>query len=371
MDLPMLSTSDDVHRDIVLIGDLHNGLRGANPIFEQEARRYYDDVLFPDLESRRPLAVFFLGDLFDDRRAINTRTLNFVKAAFLDRIAELNIPMFCIIGNHDIHYKNSLHPNSVSPILREYPTIRVIDEPTDIEISGRKFLLVPWVCQDNRQHVCDAIESESSATVLVGHFDIIGFDMQVGNPSRHGFDPATFSHFDLVVSGHYHVSSRHGNIWYPGTPYQMTRADNGQVKGHYRLNVDTLATEKVINPHTLFETVEITDETRSLTREQAEEYATKIVTAIVKGDVSDEIIERAIKLYEDAGVHEIKVIDPRNTGSDLDAVDIEDIQALDTLTIIFQHIDGDPDLEDFDRERLKRMASAIYGEAMGGTPADF
>ena len=68
---------------------------------------------------------------------------------------------------------------------------------------------------------------ESKSDIMMGHFEISGFEMHGGHFSQVGFDKKEFRKFDTVFSGHYHKKSDDGQIYYLGTPYQMMWSDYG------------------------------------------------------------------------------------------------------------------------------------------------
>ncbi|WWS24661.1 hypothetical protein vBKpnAMK4_00477 [Klebsiella phage vB_Kpn_AM_K4] len=46
------------------------------------------------------------------------------------------INLITIVGNHDMHYKNTLTPNASTEILGKYDHITVIDKPTFTQAIG-------------------------------------------------------------------------------------------------------------------------------------------------------------------------------------------------------------------------------------------
>jgi hypothetical protein len=48
---------------------------------------------------------------------------------------------------------------------------------------------------------------ETTAQVLMGHFEIAGFEMHRGAMCDHGESIDSFSKFDIVYSGHFHHRS--------------------------------------------------------------------------------------------------------------------------------------------------------------------
>jgi DNA repair exonuclease SbcCD nuclease subunit len=352
---------------VLFVGDQHLGLRGAHPLFEREFDRFLDRVLFPVIEDEKPLAIVLLGDLFDDRVRMHVRTMNLAKR-FLDRLALTKVATFALIGNHDINSRDTLWPNTVEPMLREYPTINAIAAPTSVKIVDKSMLLVPWICKQNEAEIYSAI-AESEADILCGHFDIVGFETSPGVLSKHGVDTSAFGKFKLVVSGHYHTWSHRENVLYAGAPYQMTRSDSGQIKRIWLRDFQTGRLESRANPSEVFHTIEALP---SWTPGDAEEALAeidledKIVTIIAGPGVKDEVVDRLVSACEKCNVDDVKVVDSREVLDEVDAAEMVDAQTMGTIELIALHVDADPDIEADDKTRVIEILSSAYAEVVGG-----
>lgn len=79
--------------------------------------------------------IWMLGDFFENRKMISTSILN--KACqFLESLEKRNIKSFFILGNHDVAFKNTNTVNSLKPITKAYPGIRLIDPFGVAEFDG-------------------------------------------------------------------------------------------------------------------------------------------------------------------------------------------------------------------------------------------
>ena len=171
---------------------------------------------------------------------------------FIQPIHERKIPLHCIVGNHDVYFKNNLEINAIDQLYGKSTfQIDLIDKPKELEIGGCKLLLVPWICQDN-QEACYKALSESTASVVMGHFEIAGFEMHRGSLCETGISTDIFKRFEHVFSGHFHHKSHSGNITYLGCPYEMTWADYDDPKGFHVFDTETLELTFIKNPYSIF-----------------------------------------------------------------------------------------------------------------------
>jgi len=200
-----------------ILNDTHIGVRGNHPLFLKEVERVFGllcEMVSPDD------IVIILGDVFDSRTAINLRAMATAKVVF-SRLSPLVDKIYISLGNHDIHYTNTLEPNSIRPLLEFYPNLEIITETKVINFLGKDIMIVPWLVPSAiNQFMIDV--QQTKADWCFGHFDIQGFKFNRTTVNeKHGFKKDVFARFEMVLSGHYHISSESDNIRYLGTQYQM------------------------------------------------------------------------------------------------------------------------------------------------------
>ena len=205
---------------IAILGDTHFGMRNDSAVFNELARKFYTDVFFPYIDGRVG-AVIQLGDLFDRRKYVNFNTLATAKEYFFAPLAMNCISLYVLIGNHDIFYRNTLRVNSPQLLLSDYMNIKIIDKPSVVNFGDMNIDIIPWICEENEKEVA-AFIAESKNSILFGHLELAGFEMDRGNFCHEGMDVGLFAKYEQVVSGHFHHRSSRGNILYTGVPYQMT-----------------------------------------------------------------------------------------------------------------------------------------------------
>ena len=109
---------------IAIINDTHFGARGDSQIFFDYFMRFFDDVFFPYLEEHNIDTIIHAGDLMDRRKFINFNILNQVRTRFMDKLKSKNIKMHCILGNHDVYYRNTNEINSIRELFKRSNTLR-------------------------------------------------------------------------------------------------------------------------------------------------------------------------------------------------------------------------------------------------------
>jgi DNA repair exonuclease SbcCD nuclease subunit len=219
---------------VALITDTHYGCRNDNSVFYDYFAKSTESFL-EEIEKKKPLAIFHLGDLFDRRKYINYVTAERCRKDFLEPInnlcENLNIEFHIIAGNHDEYYRNTHTPNSLTEIIGDrYSNIRIYDRSVHVNIDSTEILLMPWITDSNRAESIDLM-NRTNARYCFGHFDIIGFELHRGVYSDHGFDTTIFSKFDGVYTGHYHKKQSSGNIHYIGSAHEFTWSDYGCPRG--------------------------------------------------------------------------------------------------------------------------------------------
>lgn len=238
---------------VAVITDTHFGVRQDSPVFHYHQKKFYDEIFFPYLDKHNIKHVLHGGDLTDRQVLIKYSTLELMNDTFMSKLKDRGIETHAIIGNHDCYYRNTNKLNSIKELYSDldYPGLHIYwDSPDEIEIDGTKILMVPWINRENYQASIDAI-TNTSARIVLGHFDIKGFQMYKGHVSTKGLSPSIFDKFRLVMSGHYHLKSSDGPIHYLGAPYEMNWNDYGDTKGFHILDTETGKLDYIQNPDTI------------------------------------------------------------------------------------------------------------------------
>ncbi|MFP9170127.1 metallophosphoesterase, partial [Enterococcus faecalis] len=184
------------------------------------------------------------GDIFDVRKAITHKTMEFARE-IVQTLDDAGITLHTIVGNHDLHYKNVMHPNASTELLAKYPNVKVYDKPTTVDFDGCLIDLIPWMCEENTGEILEHIKT-SSASFCVGHWELNGFYFYKGMKS-HGLEPDFLKTYKEVWSGHFHTISEAANVRYIGTPWTLTAGDENDPRGFWMFDTETERTEFIPN----------------------------------------------------------------------------------------------------------------------------
>ena len=132
---------------IALINDTHFGARGDSQLFFDYFMKFFDNVFFPYVKENNIDTVIHAGDLMDRRKFVNFSILNQVRNRFIDRLKEENIDFHCILGNHDVYYRNTNEVNSVRELFGN--DIKLYEKPEVVEFDGLSIAFLPWVNKEN------------------------------------------------------------------------------------------------------------------------------------------------------------------------------------------------------------------------------
>lgn len=348
---------------LALINDTHAGARGDNPLFNEYFFKFWEGTFFPYLKDNNIKQIIHLGDVVDRRKFINFVTLNSWRKRFFDVVRDNGIQMDVIVGNHDVTYKNTNEINAMEELFNHYPNIDVLIEPNTLNYDGCKIAMVPWINSGNYEQALEFLKT-TEAQVCFGHFEIAGFEMDRGNICHTGMDRKLFDRFDIVLSGHFHHKSTHGNITYLGNQYEITWADYGDQRGFHVFDTDTRELTFVPNPHKMFHRISYDDGQQDFQFWKEYDYASlkdTYVKIVAVNKQNPYLFDNVIDNLYKAGVADIAVVeDFTEVALDNDEEIVN--QAEDTMTILNKYIDGltlnvEPD-------KLKGIMKELYIESL-------
>ncbi len=344
---------------VAIITDQHFGARNDSIAFLDFFQKFYDNTFFPKLEEEGIDTVLILGDTFDRRKYVNFYALQRSKEMFFDKLANRNIKVHMLAGNHDTYFKNTNDVNSPDLLLREYDNINVIDHPATIYIDETPICMMPWICPENYQDSLDTI-NDTKAEICMGHFEIAGFAMYRGMESHDGLSKETFDKFDMVFSGHYHHKSDDGHIYYVGNPYELTWQDYNDPRGFHLFDLGTRKLEFVRNPYSMFARVEYDDKEQEPVDLDSLDLQGKYVKLVVVNKTDYYKFDRFTQKLYNKGCHDIKVVEDM---SEFQEGEIDEtINLEDTLSVLGHYVDS---IEtDLDKEKIKNYMRSLYTEAV-------
>jgi DNA repair exonuclease SbcCD nuclease subunit len=308
---------------------------------------------------------------------MNFLTLFQAKRFFFNHLRDNDIEYHVIAGNHNTYYKNTNEVNSLDLLLREYPNIHIYDnDMTEISFGATRIALVPWLCEENHDRIMSDL-AKSKAQVLLGHFEINGFEMMRGHVCTHGLDRKIFKNFEFVGSGHFHHPSQDGNIAYLGAPLEMDWSDYDGRRGFHILDTKTREWEHIPNPKPVFVMLNYDD--GEMTPEDLDDLDFTLlkqcfVRVIIKNRDNPKLFDKFLRMIEQAGVADLKTVEnPKLVRRELkkkdgenedDPIgDVGDLANKDTRTIINDYIEQTVD-ENSEHEPLKRILQEVYDESV-------
>ena len=345
--------------NIAILNDTHCGIRNSSEIFLNNSEQFYNNVFFPECEKHSVKQIVHLGDYYDHRKFVNFKALNHNRRIFLDQIRKRGMSMDIIPGNHDTFYKNTNELNSLKECLGHYMNeVHIIMEPTVMQYDSLKLGLLPWICQDNYE-LCMNFIRDCRADWIGSHLELNGFEVMRGLTNKHGMDPKLFSRFEMVLSGHYHCSSKKDNIWYLGSQMEFFWSDAHDAKYFHILDTETREMTKIRNPYTLFEKILYNDEEMDYNNYN-KDLTNKFVKVIVVNKTDPFMFDRFIDNIQNQKVYELKIAENFNEFIGAN-VDDESMNFEDTAEIVDTYIDAvDTDL---DKNKIKVEMRQLMTEA--------
>ncbi|WP_247010885.1 metallophosphoesterase [Escherichia coli] len=291
------------------------------------------------------------GDIFDVRKAITHKTMEFARE-IVQMLDDAGITLHTIVGNHDMHFKNTLTPNASTELLAKYPNVKVYDKPTTVDFDGCLIDLIPWMCEENTGEILEHIKT-SSASFCVGHWELNGFYFYKGMKS-HGLEPDFLKTYKEVWSGHFHTISEAANVRYIGTPWTLTAGDENDPRGFWMFDTETERMEFIPNNTTWHRRIHYPFKGKIDYKDFTNLSVRVIVTEVDKNLTKFESELEKV-------VHSLRVVSKIDNSVESDESEEVEVQSLQTL--MEEYINAIPDITDSDREALIQYANQLYVEA--------
>ena len=343
---------------IALLNDSHWGSRGDSQLFLDYFMTFFDEVFFPYLKEHDITTIIHAGDFMDRRKYVNFNVLNQVRDRFISQIQNDKIKMHCILGNHDVYYRNTNRVNSLQELF--YGDMTIYNEPQVVNFDGLDIALLPWVNKDNYDESVRFIKT-ANAPILIGHLELDGYHVMRGIEYKGGMDPSLLKRYEKVLSGHFHCRQERDNVLYMGTQYQITFSDLNETKGFHVLDTETREVEFIINPFKMF--VELTYNDADGTLDDNSDFKNlkdNYVRVVVEHKEHPYSFDRFIDKMYDAGVAKITTVEEALDISDDDEKIID--LAQDTVTLINNEVDNIEEVKD--KAKMKKIIKDLYMESL-------
>jgi len=233
------------NKRIGIVADLHLGVRNNNRVFATFQRKFILDML-DYYHSIGVKSLIQLGDYVDQRKSISGELIHWLSNTFIPKLAEYGMTYFQLQGNHSQHLLNS-NEITFDQLLEDLSVahgggnVRAITKPADINVEGLDICCIPWINKSTHDLTVEHIE-KSTANICVAHLEVAGVYLLKGSVTKTGhIDSNCFKKFEQVISGHIHISSTVGNLFFAGSPYSLNWGEWEELaeKGFYTLDVLT------------------------------------------------------------------------------------------------------------------------------------
>ncbi|WKW88021.1 hypothetical protein pzkkv8_179 [Klebsiella phage pzk-kv8] len=335
---------------IIHSGDWHLGVKADDPwVQEIQLKGIRDHIQYAKDNGIDTIIQY--GDIFDVRKAITHKCMEFARQ-IANELEHAGINLITIVGNHDMHYKNTLTPNAATEVLGKYKHITVIEKPTTLDFDGTLIDLIPWMCDENTTQIMDHIK-QSSAEYCIGHWELNGFYFYKGMKS-HGLEPDFLKKYKQVWSGHFHTISSAANVKYIGTPWTLTAGDENDPRGFW-VQDTRLQTFDFIPNETTWHRKIFYPVTGPFDANEFKNLAVRVV--ITKVDDKLPAFESELEKV----VHELRTVSKVDNSVETEAAEEDETVGL--LDMMMEYIGALPDVHsDEDRESLKTLAKQLYIE---------
>lgn len=199
--------------------DIHFGERNNEKLHNEDCSSFIDWMSYKAKEENVD-CIIFGGDWFHHRHQIHVGTLNYSKKN-LKKLNDIGIPVYFLLGNHDLYYKERRDVSSVEA-SSDFDNIHIIDKIT----RYGDVLLIPWVLNSEIDTVREELKN---CTYCFGHFELPHFLMNslVTVPEKE--KSLRYEDFSLVkewaFSGHFHIRQSKGKVFYTGNTFPMCFSD--------------------------------------------------------------------------------------------------------------------------------------------------
>ena len=341
---------------ISIITDLHLGVRNNSQFFIEKQEDFLYNQFIPYLTENQIDTVWMLGDFFENRKMISTQVLN--KAhQFLQKLEDLGIHSYFLIGNHDVAFKNTNTVNSLVPVTKAFDKVHLIEKYEVIEFDGLSVGFISWISPEIHSDALKWIMS-LDAQYLCGHFEINSFEIIKGVVCSKGIDCAIFERFDKVFSGHFHIRATNGTIQYIGNPYQTNWGEYGYPKGFAVFDTRSKSVEFVDNTTSSYEVLTYDDDIE-IGLFDKEKYSGKIVRVIVNGCKNKKKLEVILDAIGQVS-YSLEVIENKEV---IVSDDNQESIPSDTVQLIQQFLETCK-IDHLDKNQLTEIILGIYSEAV-------
>lgn len=346
----MNNTDFSNYKKAAIFTDLHMGRKNSSEIHNSDCYEYIKWFV-EQTKHNNADHIIFMGDWFENRDAITGKTLDWSHKCMKYLRDNLDMPIFFIIGNHDLVYRNTRNAFNTQ-IFEPFTNLIIVDDNLSVNIGGKRCLFCPYLFEDEYP---DQIKSVNSHDVVFGHFEFKGF-VVTGETKvlEHGPEADDFKQPDRIFTGHFHKRQISGNVYYIGSTFPMDYADaNDTERGMaiYEYANDDLTFIDWEDAPTYIDCnfSDIVEKPKKILRKNA------TVKALVdtKEFGYEDLLEIKYHLMEKYSLRELRLEEPAEDYKMSEDLDEEDLKGETTKEIVLKLLDK-VHSEKIDSERLKK-----------------
>ena len=338
---------------IAIVGDMHLGIKQNSIHMQNQSLKFIKFLV--ESAGHKFNKIIFMGDMFDNRKTIDLSTMALYREIdnTFTTVSLYDYEVYSLVGNHDLFYKNSSRINSQSLLSNH---IMTIDEPTTIH--DLSIDIIPWINEENHENIRKFVEN-SKSRFCFGHFEFTGFKFDKNSTAnvKEKISQKLFKDkYEKVFSGHYHIKSEKDNIYYVGTPHQLTWVDHNVKKGYHIFDTDTGELEFVHYDNDIF--IEIKYEKNR--NYDFTKFTNKYIKVVIEKIEDAYDYDLFYKQMLDSNPADLKLINMEQsiTENSLDISDNVNINT-DTLEIIEEYIQTDSD-----KDLILQYIRSCYNKAV-------
>jgi DNA repair exonuclease SbcCD nuclease subunit len=162
----------------------------------------------------------WLGDLLHNKEVIRGKCLNL----WFDYFKTSTLKHYIIVGNHD-WFNHECEDYSLRT-LTALPNVIIFDK---VNLDYSPFVFIPYIHESSKIKMI--LKTISTESVVIGHFDVAGYDYGNGHVCKEGLNHEDLAPFKRVISGHFHKMQQTGSFLYLGTPFSHSFGEANQNKG--------------------------------------------------------------------------------------------------------------------------------------------
>lgn len=201
--------------------DIHFGAKNNSDQHNEDCLRFVE--WFCEQVRNDPTVdnIMYLGDWFENRTAVNISTMNYsYKAAKL--INELGLPVYFIVGNHDLYRRHSREIFSTAS-FEEFSNFTIVDNISVFpNIGPSGVMLSAYLFHDEYPK----LQEYTNYGTWWGHFEFKGFVITGHSMTLpRGPDPKDYLGPTRIFSGHFHKRQTQGHVTYVGNPFPTNYGD--------------------------------------------------------------------------------------------------------------------------------------------------